>query len=271
MAQPETKIIAEAPRQAAERSAPAAPSGFHEEVQAQRRPPGQPSVQSRQPSVSAQPEYRTQSPATGHVYSTPETGVTFTGRSPWYAGQGEGQQIGNHPVRTNPIEGQNPGVNHPPERFPIQNDGDGYGRGYGQFGPPREFRPPEGRGWGWQDPDRWRRGWDPFFFQQDPNYETWQPGINQESTNIAGALNANDTQTAANELNNDLWAMRGDIYGQNELLQQVQSQTQPGEGAQLYLGQWDPTRGSWDDIRVEAQPAPPGYQSAPSFKMQTFE
>jgi hypothetical protein len=272
MANPEQHKPAEAPR-TAERPAPAAaPSAFHQELQ-ERRPA---QIEIRQPTVSVQPhaqqEIRPQIPTPRPVYANPETGIPATSQTTEYGLPRRGQQGENNPIRTNPIEVQNTGQGQgrPPERYPNQN-GRENGQGYGPFGPSREFRPPDGRGWGWQDPNRWNRGWDPIFFQQDPNYESWQPTINQESTNIAGALGANDTQTAATELNNDLWAMRGDIYGQNDLLQAVQNQTPQGEGAQLYLGNWDPTSGTWDDIRVMAQPAPPGYQPAPSFQIRTFE
>ena len=274
MANPEQHKPAEAPR-TAERpaAAAAAPSAFHQELQ-ERRPPA--STEIRQPTVIEQPQaqIRPHLPATRPIYANPEISVPAVPANPQTSEYGlpaRGQPGEHHPIRTNPVEVQNNGQGRNPGRFPGRNGGENNGEGYGPFGPSRDFRPPDGRGWGWQDPNRWNRGWDPIFFQQDPNYESWQPTINQESTNIAGALGANDTQTAATELNNDLWAMRGDIYGQNDLLQAVQNQTPQGEGAQLYLGNWDPTSGTWDDIRVLAQPAPPGYQPAPSFQIRTFE
>jgi hypothetical protein len=265
MGQPEQRERVEPQRPAAQPAASHEASPFHQQLQQERRPPAAES----NPQGNARPAYQS---------TAPETSTTLPARNPvGYPQQGRGQPIETNPIqaRPAPVESQYPGQGRYPGQGenPGRNGGEGYGGtgiGYGQFGPPREFRPPEGRGWGWQDPGRWSRGWDPFFFQQDPNYESWQPTINQESGSVASALNANDTPTAAAELNRDLWAMRGDIYGQNELLQEVQNQVS-GEGAQLYLGQWDPTRGSWDDIRVQAQPAPEGYQPPPSYRMQTFE
>jgi hypothetical protein len=132
------------------------------------------------------------------------------------------------------------------------------------------FGPPAERHWGWQNPDAWSQGYDTSFFQQDPNFAIWQPTIQQEAQSITSALDAGATVAAANELNADLWAMRGDLYGQNELLTEVHNQ-QNGEGAQLYLGQWDPMRGTWDNMEVESPAPPPGYQPDPSYRIQTYE
>lgn len=44
--------------------------------------------------------------------------------------------------------------------------------------------------------------------------------------------------------------MRGDRYAQDELLSEVSQYEAKGIGADLYLGNWDPARGTWDDIEV---------------------
>ena len=141
---------------------------------------------------------------------------------------------------------------------------------YGQFAPIVPFRP-QGNHWGWQDPDAYRRGWDPRFFEQfDPNCQNWRPSINQEADTVSDILNSGDTRTGAGALNRDLWAMRGDIYAQNELLNEVKQEV-TGAGASLYLGNWDSIRGTWDNIEVVSPEPPPGYQADPSYFLRTFE
>jgi hypothetical protein len=56
--------------------------------------------------------------------------------------------------------------------------------------------------------------------------------------------------------------MRGDIYAQDDLLNQVNAIERKGVGADLQLGNWDPIRGTWDNIAV-VQPglAPIGVQT----------
>ena len=203
------------------------------------------------------------------------------------------QQEQNQLRQQNGVAGQIPGGHFQqgqpaqpfaPQRIVPQPDGPRHGD-YGwrnddpnrdphrfRFLPPVLFGPPQGDQWGWQDRERYQRGYDSSFFQQDPNYENWHPTINQESQNVAEMLDAGQTRAAANALNNDLWAMRGDLYGQNELLQEVaKAQSPSGEGAQLYLGDWDPTRGTWDTIEVVSPPVPDGYVPDKSLILQTFD
>lgn len=264
---------AERPQEAPHPQAQPQPSPFQRELQEQPRRVAAPAqvnhpVQEYPASIPAsvpaapkeQRQYRkppeSVQPGTTSPTYPAENGATTPARITPTAPYGQGQ-----------IQGQ------PAERLPAHGQGQGQGYGnegqYRQFEPGRPYGPPQGLQWGWQDPERWNRGYDTSFFQQDPNYENWQPVIGQEAQSVAFALDAGDTRGAAAELNTDLWAMRGDIYGQNELLHEVQTQ-QSGEGAQLYLGQWDPMRGSWDTIEVESPAPPPGYQADPSFKLQTF-
>lgn len=44
--------------------------------------------------------------------------------------------------------------------------------------------------------------------------------------------------------------MRFDRYAQDELLNEVNDGEIKGIGADLYLGNWDPDRGTWDDIQI---------------------
>jgi hypothetical protein len=62
---------------------------------------------------------------------------------------------------------------------------------------------------------------------------------------------------AALELKEDLYAMRGDVYAQDELLNEVNALDRKGLGADLQLGAWDPSRGTWDQINVVQPGAPP--------------
>jgi hypothetical protein len=48
----------------------------------------------------------------------------------------------------------------------------------------------------------------------------------------------------------DLYQMKGDRFAQDELLNEISASEVKGIGADLYLGNWDPERGTWDDIRV---------------------
>ncbi len=150
-------------------------------------------------------------------------------------GKGPGGDTGRHP--------------HPPVGEPSPGDP------HHGFHPGRPFEPPVGRGWGWQDENRWRRGWDPFFFQQDPNWRVWQTNIEAEADYVAGLLDSGNAAAAANELNQDMFEMRGDIYAQDHLLNRVNTLEVKGVGADLNLGPWDPIRGTWDNITITPDPA----------------
>jgi len=263
------KPVAEHPQEAPHPQPQPQPSAFQRELQEQPRRVAAPAPVSRPvleypASVPAAPEQQQ------HQYRKPPESVQTGTTSPTYPAESGKSTT---PARIPPTApyGQGQIQGQPVERRPAQGQGQGYGNEgqYRQFEPRMPYGPPQGLQWGWQDPERWNRGYDTSFFQQDPNFENWQPTIQQEAQSVTGALDAGDTRGAAAELNTDLWAMRGDIYGQNELLHEVQTQ-QSGEGAQLYLGQWDPMRGSWDTIEVESPAPPPGYQPDPSFKLQTF-
>lgn len=55
---------------------------------------------------------------------------------------------------------------------------------------------------------------------------------------------------AADELSEDLYAMRGDMYAQDQLLSEVSRYDRKGLGADLSLRNWDPARGTWDNIEI---------------------
>jgi len=44
--------------------------------------------------------------------------------------------------------------------------------------------------------------------------------------------------------------MKGDMYAQDNLLNQVNQIEQKGVGADIQLGSWDPDRGTWDDVEI---------------------
>jgi hypothetical protein len=54
-----------------------------------------------------------------------------------------------------------------------------------------------------------------------------------------------------------MFQMRGDIYAQNELLNQVNTLENKGVGADLNLGNWNPLRGTWDNITITPDPGDP--------------
>jgi hypothetical protein len=51
--------------------------------------------------------------------------------------------------------------------------------------------------------------------------------------------------------------MRGDLYAQDNLLNQVNQIEQKGVGADIQLGAWDPDRGTWDDVEITQPGAAP--------------
>jgi hypothetical protein len=88
---------------------------------------------------------------------------------------------------------------------------------------------------------------------QSPNYNTWNRNIENEAVNIAFQMDRGNLQGAAMELSEGLYAMRGDMYAQDQLLNSVNRMDRKGMGADLYLGNWDPMRGTWDNIQVYEQ------------------
>ena len=120
----------------------------------------------------------------------------------------------------------------------------------GGFPPGLPFQPPQGSHWGWQDPGRFARGWDSWFFLQDPNHDKWQDPLSYATANVLLRLDLGDSQGAADELSMDLYQIKGDRYAQDELLNQIYSADRKGTGADLQLKNWDPDRGTWDDIQV---------------------
>ena len=108
---------------------------------------------------------------------------------------------------------------------------------------------------GYENPQLWNAGWNSCFFVDDPYYSVWQPTINQEAGRIASLLDSGQTSFATNELQNEMYWMRGDVYAQDELLSEVNAYDRKGVGADLYLNNWDPYRGTWDNIQI----VPPAY------------
>jgi len=65
-------------------------------------------------------------------------------------------------------------------------------------------------------------------------------------------------------LNNDLFQMRGDIYAQDELINETKNQENfqnqvnfNPNSADLFLGNWDPVIGTWDNMEIDAAGVPP--------------
>ena len=152
---------------------------------------------------------------------------------------------GGHPFpRPEPHPGPGPHP-HPPDH--------GFPPGHGGWGPP------ENRQWGWHDEARWARGWDPWFWMQSPNYNTWGRNIENEAASVAFHMDQGNLQGAATELSQDLYAMRGDMYAQDQLLSEVNRFDRKGLGADIYMSNWDPARGTWDNIQLYE----PGIGSIP--------
>jgi hypothetical protein len=114
-------------------------------------------------------------------------------------------------------------------------------------------RPPEGEHWGWQDRERWNRGYDPWFFEHSPNYESWNPIIRAEARQIADLLDEGNTAAAMTLLNAELYDLRYDRYAQNELLRDV---SEFERFHRLHLDRWDPDAGTWGNIDVTPPPPP---------------
>jgi hypothetical protein len=112
------------------------------------------------------------------------------------------------------------------------------------------------------------------FWQGDQNNPIWSANMNAEANYIGGLLNTGDAVNATNVLSNDLFQMRGDIYAQDELLSMVknaedfqnQVNPNPNGSADLFLGNWDPGIGTWDNKEIDAPGVPPGQgNSVPTY------
>ncbi len=140
--------------------------------------------------------------------------------------------------------------------------------------PPVPYLPPPGSDYGWQDPARWGKGWDDWFYDQDPNHGDNQPSIDREAHSIADKLGANMTQEAADQLEYDLYRLRGDIYAQDSLLNETSKlAAQNPNGEQLQLAQWDPNKGTWANIEITSadnQPLQDIHTFRPNDRMTQF-
>jgi hypothetical protein len=86
----------------------------------------------------------------------------------------------------------------------------------------------------------------------------WQSNIDSEAQYVAGLLDSGNAVAAANELNQDMLQMGGDIYAQNQLLNQVSNFEGAGPGAAvLNLGEWNGTLGTWRDTTITPAPGDP--------------
>ncbi len=63
-------------------------------------------------------------------------------------------------------------------------------------------------------------------------------------------MDMGNSDAAAINLREDLWNLRGDMYAQDQLLSEVNRYERKGIGADIYLGNWNPLRGTWDNINV---------------------
>jgi hypothetical protein len=82
----------------------------------------------------------------------------------------------------------------------------------------------------------------------------WGNNIESEADYVAGLLDSGNATGAAQELNQDMFQMRGDIYAQDQLLNRVNLLETKGVGADLNLGNWNPLRGTWDSITITPDP-----------------
>jgi hypothetical protein len=84
--------------------------------------------------------------------------------------------------------------------------------------------------------------------------------MDREAHSIAAHLANNETAKAADQLNYDLYQLRGDIYAQDSLLSEVSKLAREGNGEQLQLSKWNPDRGTWDDIEITSRDGQPLVQ-----------
>ncbi len=126
------------------------------------------------------------------------------------------------------------------------------------------YRPPQGEHWGWQDRDRWNRGYDPWFFEHSPNCDRWRPVIRNEAAQIALLLDYGNVVEANRLLQAELYDLRYDRYAQCELLREIQLREQYHR---LHLDRWDPYGGTWGTIEIyppaPVPPPPPPDQPPP--------
>lgn len=63
-------------------------------------------------------------------------------------------------------------------------------------------------------------------------------------------LDYGNAQGAADRLAMDLYQTKGDRYAQDHLLSEISRYESKGIGADLYLNNWNPVRGTWDTIDI---------------------
>ena len=97
----------------------------------------------------------------------------------------------------------------------------------------------------------WKEGWDNYFWTQSPNYDAWDAQIGSEAAAIVDELDKGNAEEAAVRLKEDLKAMGGDMYAQDQLLSDINLMEKKGVGADLNLGTWNPGKGTWDNMNVE--------------------
>lgn len=90
-----------------------------------------------------------------------------------------------------------------------------------------------------------------------PTYED-DPWMQMEGTVIPALLDSGNSDSAANRLNSDLYALRGNIEAQNVLLGMVEKGDRKGAGTDLRLGEWNPATGTFDSIEVLPALTDPG-------------
>lgn len=69
---------------------------------------------------------------------------------------------------------------------------------------------------------------------------------------------------AAEQLKEDLYLLRGDMYAQDQLLYSINSKDLKGFGGDLVLDKWNPERGTWDDVRIRDN------MGSPDIPVRTF-
>ena len=96
------------------------------------------------------------------------------------------------------------------------------------------------------------------------------PWMHQEVAVIAALLNGytrdSVPRSISSRLNADLQALAGNMDAQNELLSQIAQNYTKGVGADLLLGDWDATKGTYSTIEV----LPVGSQPGTGSPISTF-
>jgi len=164
-------------------------------------------------------------------------------------GKDRGQNGRGHDRNPDPSNPGGPGRVGPVHHQPVDH---GIHKGQSAWGPPANEH------WGWQDQKRWTTNYDDWFFTtQDPNFSTWEAPVKSEAAVVANLLDSGKGAEAAKELSEDLFAMKGDLYAQDELLHEIDQLEKKTVGADLQLKQWDPNRGTWGDVEIVQTGSPP--------------